>query len=535
MFLISDIDLLPGLPSQGKKLSIISSLPEKGMRINSIRYSKYLLPALFSFWSYITYSQTNCETPLPPVLITVSVQPETGKTDLNWTLSPSSDIAAYIVYTYKNGDAMPVDTLWNPLATNYTITSTATRYFSVAYVVAAFRLPGIPGMVGCPSELSNVLHTVFTGAAIDTCNKKIAISWNSYLPVPKKVTGYTILASVNGGSYIEAGNVSSDKNSFTLSDFSTDSEYCFVVRANLEGGAISTSNKACIITKMQRPPQWINADYATVNSANKITLSYTIDPVSQITHFSLGRKSGTTGVFQEIAQPVSNTGSVTFTDDKADIKVINYYRLSAINNCNNPVTISNISSNIVLSLEQTGNDLNLSWNSYKSWMGSIAAYSIFINTGEGFEEKAVLQSADTAFTLGYKEIMYEVTGDEVCFYISASEKSNPHGIQGQSHSSGTCIAPVEIITVPNVFTPNNDLVNDLFRPVLSFIPTDYQLVISDRQGKTLFESKDYSEAWDGSQNGNPQPQGVCLWFMKVTTPSGKSISKTGTVTIVSNR
>jgi len=56
---------------------------------------------------------------------------------------------------------------------------------------------------------------------------------------------------------------------------------------------------------MQRPPQWINADYATVNSENKISLSFTIDPLSEMTHFSLERKIGTSGIFQEIAQPVS--------------------------------------------------------------------------------------------------------------------------------------------------------------------------------------------------------------------------------------
>jgi gliding motility-associated-like protein len=131
--------------------------------------------------------------------------------------------------------------------------------------------------------------------------------------------------------------------------------------------------------------------------------------------------------------------------------------------------------------------------------------------------------------------MYEVTGSEVCFYISASETSNPNGVTGQSLSSLVCTVPTEIITVPNVFTPNNDLVNDFFRPVLSFTPMDYLLVISDRQGNILFETRDYSAAWDGSQNGNPQPQGVCLWFLKVTTPSGKSISKTGTITIINNR
>ena len=494
-----------------------------------------IILALFSFWSYSAHSQINCTVPLPPVFISVSVQPETGITEFNWTLSPSSDITAYILYSYKDGIGMPIDTLWDPLATSYAFSSTATKYFSVSYVIAAHRMSGTPGMPGCTSPLSNALTTIFTKADIDTCNKKIVVSWNSYPSLPKKVTDYSILMSVDGGNFAEAVKVSSEENSFTLYDFSIDADYCFVVRANLEGETISTSNKACLLTKMQRPPRWINADLATVNAENKVSISFTIDPLSEITHFRLERKSGSSGTFQEIARPVSVNGSVLFTDNQADVNVINYYRLSAVNNCNIPVIVSNLSSNMVLSLERTGNDLILSWNSYKEWSGMVSSYRLFINTGKGFEEKAEIQSTDTVFTLGYQEIMYEVSGIEVCFYISASETSNPYGITGQSLSSRICTVPTEIITVPNVFTPNNDLVNDLFRPVLSFTPLDFHLIISDRHGNILFETRDFSAAWDGSQNGNPHPQGVCLWFLKVTTPSGKSISKTGTLTIINSR
>jgi len=113
--------------------------------------------------------------------------------------------------------------------------------------------------------------------------------------------------------------------------------------------------------------------------------------------------------------------------------------------------------------------------------------------------------------------MYEVTGSEICFYISALETSNPYGVTGQSLSSKVCTASTEIITVPNVFTPNNDLVNDFFKPVLSFTPLNYYLVITDRKGNILFETRDYSAVWDGSKNGNPHLQDVCLWFLKVTT------------------
>jgi len=490
-----------------------------------------IILTLLSLWPYSVHSQINCITdpPSPPVLTSVSVQPETGNTEINWRLSTSPDIVAYVLYSYTNGDGMPFDTLWDPTATSYTLSSTVTKYKSASYVVAAMRLPR------CTSILSNALNTIFEETSIDTCNKKIVVSWNSYPSYQKKVTDYSILMSVNGANFTETAKVSSDENSFTLNDFTTDAQYCFVIRANLEGGAFSTSNKVCLSTKMQRPPLWINADYASVNSENKVSISFTIDPLSEITHFSLERKIGQSGTFQEIAQPVSANESVLFTDNQADVKIVNNYRLSAINNCNIPVTVSNLSSNMVLSLERTGNDLNLSWNSCKEWSGMVSSYWLFINTGNGFEKKVELQSTDTVFTLGYKEIMYEVTGSEVCFYISASETSNPYGVNGLSLSSTVCTIPTEIITVPNVFTPNSGTKNAYFRPRLSFTPLDYQLVISDRRGNILFETRDYNAEWDGSQNGNPQPQGVCLWFLKVTTPSGKSISKTGTLTIINSR
>ena len=76
---------------------------------------------------------------------------------------------------------------------------------------------------------------------------------------------------------------------------------------------------------------------------------------------------------------------------------------------------------------------------------------------------------------------------------SASEISNPYGISGESISSEICTYPTEIITVPNVFTPNNDLENDLFKPVLSFTPLDYHLIISDRHSKVLFETRDFHD------------------------------------------
>ena len=479
-------------------------------------------------------AQVNCTVPLPPVLTSVSVRPETSQTEFTWLPSESTDIAAYIVYSFSDGDGQAIDTIWNPAATSDMITNTAPKYSSVSYVVAAHRLSVVAGMPGCTSKLSNVLTTIFCQVSMDTCYRKLIVKWNSYPSVPRAVISYSIMMSVNGGAYSEQVITDTGALTYTYDNFITDDEYCFYVKANLEGGYNSASNKVCVQTEMPRPPDWINADFATVTQDNKIALSFTVDPASGITRFLLEKKAGTSEPFEQVAFINSADGAVAYTDGNADAGIVNFYRLSAINSCNNPVTISNLASNIMLDLKLDGNLLKLLWNPYRDWLGTIGEYRIFINTGDSYYEKTSIPSSDTTWSAAYKDIMYDITGKQVCFYVVADETSNPHSVNGQSTSQEVCLEPREVITVPNIFTPNNDLKNDLFRPVLSFTAVSYHLVISDQHGTVLFETRDQSETWDGKTVGKPQPDGICLWFLKVTTPSGRNLTKSGTVTLLRN-
>jgi gliding motility-associated-like protein len=489
----------------------------------------YIVLILSSLHVYYTFAQNDCEVPLPPQLDYVSVLPETSTTILNWTLSPSSDIAAYIVYFYDtrlgNPGFFAIDTLWDPLATSYS--DKRPQYRSFQYRVAAFRLPT------CASELSNVLSTIFVEAQIDTCERKINILWNKYIPPsPQTVSDYSILMSINGSNFNEVSRVSPETTSFILNDFISDAEYCFEVRANIEGGEYSLSNKACLTTEIQNPPLWINADYATVTAEGDISVSFSIDPASEIDLFAIERRSGFSGSFQQIAQVRTDIKSVTYTDKTAEKDVVYFYKLSAINSCNNKVVSSNMASNILLNTQSTGDVIILNWNQYHEWNGSLSSYRIYTDTGNGFIESGVTEQSDTIFTISIPEIMYTLNQGKVCFYIATTESGNPYGITGESNSNQICSDIEEVITVPNIFTPDGDLKNDLFRPVLTFSPSDYRLVISNRQGKVLFETNDFMDTWDGSYNGNPVPEGVYLWFLKIKTPTGKDIFRTGTLTVV---
>jgi gliding motility-associated-like protein len=486
----------------------------------------YIIILLMTIMPIPLAGQSDKDPPVPPVFTFVSINQTNGKTEMTWSLSPSADVAGYVVYLYSNREGYAIDTVFDPMATNYSVLRPGTNYYSESYVIAAIDY------AGNISPLSNELKTVFTNTKIDTCNNKILISWNKYLSTPVKVTGYDVFASVNGGTYYLAGHVSGDFTSFVIDDFTNGSNYCFIVKSTLENTQVSGSNKSCITVKMQNPPDWINADYATITADGDISLSFSIDPASEIDLFSIERRSGFSSAFQQIAQVRTDIKSITYTDKTAEQDVVSFYKLSAINNCNIKVVSSNIASNIVLKAQNTGNTIILHWNQYHDWNGSLSSYRIYTDTGNGFIESGVTEQADTIFTVSIPEIMYTLTKGKVCFYIAATESGNPYGITGESNSNQICSDIEEVITVPNIFTPDGDLKNDFFRPVLTFSPTDYRLVISNRQGKILFETNDFMDTWNGSDKGNPVPEGVYLWFLKIKTPLGKEISRTGTLTVV---
>ena len=491
-----------------------------------MKRSLLLMMTISFLYSGITLSgQNDSVPPASPLFVSLSVNYQTGIPQLIWEPGNSPDVAGYVVYSYRNDAGFAIDTLYDPLATSYFHYGSSAASRIESYVVAAFDTSGNTSL------LSNDLNTIFTEATIDTCTGRISISWNSYPSYPRPVTGYSVFFSVDNGSFEEAGSTEPDTLSLVIDDFITSSEYCFYVRASLEGGSASYSNKSCVSTRMQRTPQWINADYATVNSSGGIDLSFTVDPVSEIESFRLEKKSFSDTDFRQIALLTALNGSISYTDSQADVTQTNYYRLSAVNNCNNPLLTSNLCSNIVLNLQRPESDILLSWTSYRAWAGTISHYTLLVNTGSGFVEKAVIQPSDTSVTIPYSDLMYEATSPEICFIVSASESDNPWTAGGTSRSNIACSEVIENITVPNLFTPDGDNVNDLFRPVLSFTPVSYHFIVSDRNGGSLFETRDHMESWDGISGGRAMPPGVYLWFLRTTTPSGKTFSKTGTITI----
>lgn len=85
------------------------------------------------------------------------------------------------------------------------------------------------------------------------------------------------------------------------------------------------------------------------------------------------------------------------------------------------------------------------------------------------------------------------------------------------------------LDIPNVFTPNEDGINDFYFISSSGL-TDYSLIILNRWGELVFETDDANSAWDGKFNGNECTEGVYFYRLNATQ-NGEKIVKHGHITL----
>lgn len=101
--------------------------------------------------------------------------------------------------------------------------------------------------------------------------------------------------------------------------------------------------------------------------------------------------------------------------------------------------------------------------------------------------------------------------DSIRFYVSALDSNGCPDLDSVTIK----IIDPPLVKIPNIITPNGDNENQTWN--LIDIPDLflYNIVISDRQGKRVYESENYKNDWAATDfNGNELPNGVYFYHMK---------------------
>ena len=152
-----------------------------------------------------------------------------------------------------------------------------------------------------------------------------------------------------------------------------------------------------------------------------------------------------------------------------------------------------------------------------------------INDTIAFEQQFTLEA-----TPGYFSYQWN-TGDTT-YYITGTEEGS-YSVIIQTEEGCTTVDSAYLkdvympfyFNVPNAFTPNNDGLNDTFRPVVDYERVRmFSMVIYNRWGQLIYETTNPAEGW----NGKDAPAGVYTWTITYSDYLGKVSKLRGSVTLI---
>ena len=111
-----------------------------------------------------------------------------------------------------------------------------------------------------------------------------------------------------------------------------------------------------------------------------------------------------------------------------------------------------------------------------------------------------------------QEYCYRIVG----FYNNKISKSNTFCIKPEKN--------YDPVPVPNAFTPNNDGLNDVFKPFDSNV-SEFRMIILNKLGEQIFETNDINLGWDGYFKGKII-QGSYVYKIELTIDN-KNVVQTG--------
>lgn len=89
-----------------------------------------------------------------------------------------------------------------------------------------------------------------------------------------------------------------------------------------------------------------------------------------------------------------------------------------------------------------------------------------------------------------------------------------------------------LFTLPNIITPNNDGLNDVFQFTYEGLTAFKYIRVYDRWGRMMFETSDPDNTWDGTYNGVVCDPGVYVYAIDIICINGEYGVVSGNITLI---
>lgn len=300
-------------------------------------------------------------------------------------------------------------------------------------------------------------------------------------------------------------------------------EYCYYLVINMTQNRKTTLNLGCVTSLNSNQPIIIESALASVIDG-KLAVNWSLNSSRGIASITLNKTAG----FQPNPTSFNDMIAVSglqYVDSIIDPSLNQIcYQLEVLDSCDNK-SRSVIFCNLLLRVQKQGLDNRLTWNEFFG-LGTAMEFVIEILDENGnVQDSYPALSFDTFDYLDPSSVLIEPIRR---YRIKAVSTADP---QLFAYSNIVEIAEKLELLIPEAFTPNNDGLNDQLEIQGAFLNT-LQLEIYNRWGVKVYSTTNLEEAWDGSYEGQPVPQGAYNYIIQGTDSFGGVFVQKGTVMVL---
>src|SRR6056297_3559070 len=471
----------------------------------------------------------------PPELLNATIINEAGDVQLKWKLTDTIEFDIQIERDsfYNVEDFVP-----RHIITDTSIKTWIDNTSDANNQIRAYRVkPNLSGNI----PASNKFNTILTTAQFDTCRKSNSLNWSRYIPPTPlndnnvndtiHIKHYNIWKSTDGSIYQKIATTGD--TSFTDTDVFYNHIYKYYVESvrQVDTSIKSMSNRVIVETRMPYNPDYIHTDYIKTNN-NTVDLKYSVASNSELNRYYLLRGNSYNGTYDTIKKFKTTSFTLNYEDQQVNPdKAVNYYQVVSVNQCGDLTTRSGTLHNILLNAENNDMTNKISWNQVKGTHYQTKEYKVFRKIGNNLFNYLQSTYSGSYYDNDLDFFRGRDSSGRFCYYINTELTATNHSALVKSNKKCLYIQPE--IFVPNAFTPNGDGLNDKFRPYVSFLPSTYHLIIYNRRGIKVYETKSADDSWHGLIEGKGKaPGGTYIYYLKVNNPEHQMIERRGKITVL---
>lgn len=524
----------------------------------------------------ISTTETNFYPPKPPTFDYVNVDPFSGTVTLYWTKSqfdptgtdPQLPAPTYYVIYRRNPDAIGNDDLFFAIDTVDYLTFTYTdptangnkgrQMYKIA-AVAQYKHGSSNTYTTSPLTIAH--GTIWLTSNYDTCNATLNLYWDSYdgWLNDQHQTYYNLYHSTSGaaGTFSLLDTVSRFARRHTLRNVTPNTHnYFYLTSSRTDADITTSSNIHYVYTHQMVGPSFIAID-SVIALDHSTEIYFRMDTTTDMKNFKMMRWDA-----PDTSQVIFSATVLTEFDDPwlthitdasefvADRLRTYYYKVDALNSCDEVRAVSNLANTIIPIAESEGTTVSLRWtplhvDTYRvpGRANNTVRYTVYRKAyaqGESIDTYGpwtkLSETTSPNYTDDVSRFQYQTPAYQFTFryYIEAREYNQAEEMVMLSRSRTVTTDVTPAITVPNAIAPTmttsiNGRSRAIFEPIVNF-ESKFTVTIYDRWGKVVYHG---DKGWDGRMSdGTFAREGVYVYRIEVITQREGNFIKRGSVAVI---